>query len=38
MPAESLFQTLEERLLDVHLFIRYFDASDLEFLGFKAEF
>lgn len=37
MPKESLLEVIEEYLLDVRLFIRYFDYSDLEFLGFKAE-
>ncbi len=37
MSIMSLFKGMEEKLMDVHLFIRYFDASDLEFLGFKPE-
>lgn len=34
---EHLFQRVENRLLEAYLFFRYFDYSDLEFLGFNAE-
>jgi len=36
MKVESVFQALEDRLLDLYLYIRYFDMTDLEILGFGA--
>ena len=37
MNFETLFQKAEDALLETYLFVRYFDCSDLEFLGFNAE-
>jgi hypothetical protein len=37
MKIECVFQKAEESLLDLHLFIRYFDFSDLEFLGVGSD-
>jgi hypothetical protein len=37
MNFELLFQKVEDALLEAYLFIRYFDLSDLEFLGFTVE-
>jgi hypothetical protein len=36
MPSDDYVKALQERLLEVRLFIRYFDMSDLEFLGVKS--
>lgn len=33
MAIDNVLDEVEARLLDAHLFIRYFDLSDLEFLG-----
>jgi hypothetical protein len=37
MTLDSILRTVEERLFEVHLFVRYFDFSDLEALGFNSD-
>jgi len=36
MAFTTLIEPVKERLLDAYLFVRYFDFSDLEFLGISA--
>ena len=37
MALENIPRHLSERLLDMYLFVRYFDFSDLEFMGFESD-
>jgi hypothetical protein len=37
MAFENLLRKCEENLLDLQLYLRYFDLTDLEFLGFSPE-
>ena len=36
MTLYNVLDAVEDRLLQVHLFFRYFDSTDLEFLGFEG--